>query len=102
MIGFARLVTDYTTFAYLTDVFVVREHQRRGLAKWMVRGVKEIVTEWPLLRGLLLMTDNETTAEMYKRELGAVDFDKGPSAGLILLELEGNSCKQVPEGHLMV
>lgn len=31
-VGFARLVTDYATFAYLTDVYVLEEHRRRGLA----------------------------------------------------------------------
>jgi GNAT superfamily N-acetyltransferase len=35
-VGFARVVTDRATFAYLADVFVVEDHRRRGLAAWLV------------------------------------------------------------------
>ncbi|MDB5095726.1 MAG: family acetyltransferase [Cyanobacteria bacterium RYN_339] len=34
-IGFARLVTDMASFAYLADVFVLPEFRGRGLARWM-------------------------------------------------------------------
>lgn len=32
--GFARLVTDYTVFAYLRDVFTLPQHRGKGLAGW--------------------------------------------------------------------
>ncbi|KAG5956259.1 hypothetical protein E4U57_002743 [Claviceps arundinis] len=99
MIGLARIVTDYVTFAYLTDVFIARDFQRRGLASWMMRAVKEIVDEWPNLRGLMLMAQDQAAAQMYQRTLGAVDFDKGPSAGLVMLEMGGRGQKNVPEDH---
>ncbi len=35
-VGFARVVTDFATFAWLADVFVVSEHRGRGLAKWLM------------------------------------------------------------------
>ncbi|WP_157216531.1 GNAT family N-acetyltransferase [Flavisphingomonas formosensis] len=35
-VGFARLITDRTTFAYLADVFVLEEEQGRGLARAML------------------------------------------------------------------
>ena len=35
-VGFARVVTDRTTFAYLCDVYVLDEHRGRGLATWMI------------------------------------------------------------------
>jgi GNAT superfamily N-acetyltransferase len=38
-VGFARVVTDGATFAYLMDVFVLEEHRGRGLAKWLLRTV---------------------------------------------------------------
>jgi len=98
-VGFARLVTDYVSFAYLTDVFVLREYQRRGLASWMMRCVKEMVDEWPDLRGLMLMTHDDKAARMYEATLGAVDFDKGPSAGLTMLEMAGQAEKGVPKDH---
>jgi nitroimidazol reductase NimA-like FMN-containing flavoprotein (pyridoxamine 5'-phosphate oxidase superfamily)/GNAT superfamily N-acetyltransferase len=44
-VGFARLVTDRATFAYLCDVFVLEPHRGRGIARWMVehlRGLPEL------------------------------------------------------------
>lgn len=35
-IGFARVVTDFSTFAYLGDVFVKSGHQGMGLGKWLM------------------------------------------------------------------
>ncbi len=32
-VGFARIVTDYATFAWVADVFVLPEHRGRGLSK---------------------------------------------------------------------
>ena len=46
--GFARVVTDRATFAYLADVFVVDEHRGRGLGVWLV----ERVLAHPDLQGL--------------------------------------------------
>jgi GNAT superfamily N-acetyltransferase len=36
-IGFARVVTDRATFAYLADVFVLEEFRGAGLGKWLVQ-----------------------------------------------------------------
>jgi GNAT superfamily N-acetyltransferase len=47
-VGFARVVTDYATFAYLADVFVVEAHRGRGLAKWLV----DVIASHPDLQGL--------------------------------------------------
>ncbi len=35
--GFARVITDRATFAYLADVFVLPEYRGRGLSKWMMQ-----------------------------------------------------------------
>jgi GNAT superfamily N-acetyltransferase len=35
-IGFARVITDKATFAYLGDVFIQKEFRGRGLSKWMM------------------------------------------------------------------
>ena len=54
-IGFARLVTDKATFAYLADVFVLEEHRGKGLSKWLI----EVIQSHPELQGLrrwMLMT----------------------------------------------
>ncbi len=42
------MVTDYATFAYLADVFVLRGHRGRGIGKWMM----EITLSQPELQGL--------------------------------------------------
>ena len=47
-IGFARLVTDYATFAWLADVFVLPEFQGQGLGKWLI----ETITAHPRVQGL--------------------------------------------------
>ena len=36
LVGFARVVTDYATFAYVGDVFVLEEHRGKGLSKWLM------------------------------------------------------------------
>ena len=38
-VGFARVISDYATFAYLADVFVLEAYQGRGLGKWLVKTV---------------------------------------------------------------
>src|SRR5512138_43190 len=47
-IGFARVVTDYSTFAWLADVFVLPEHRGQGLGKWLI----EVITSHAELQGL--------------------------------------------------
>lgn len=47
-VGFARLITDSATFAYLADVYILEEHRSKGLSKQMM---KQIV-EHPQLQGL--------------------------------------------------
>src|SRR5918997_3746569 len=46
--GFARVITDSATFAYLADVFVLPEHRGRGLGVWLV----ETILEHPGFAGL--------------------------------------------------
>ena len=46
--GFARVVTDRATFAYLADLFVLEPHRGRGLGVWLCA----TVLEHPWLQGL--------------------------------------------------
>ena len=46
-IGFARVVTDYATFAWLADVFVLEEFRGQGLGKWLI----EVILAHPQLQG---------------------------------------------------
>lgn len=47
-IGFARLITDYTTYAYLADVFILPSHRGLGLSKWLMA----FITTNPEVQGL--------------------------------------------------
>jgi GNAT superfamily N-acetyltransferase len=47
-IGFARVVSDFATFAYIGDVYVLEEYRGRGLSKWLMR----TIVEHPQLQGL--------------------------------------------------
>jgi GNAT superfamily N-acetyltransferase len=47
-IGFARVITDRATFAYLADVFVLEAHRGKGLSKWLM----ECIQSHPDLQGL--------------------------------------------------
>ncbi|QHS57138.1 GNAT family N-acetyltransferase [Mucilaginibacter sp. 14171R-50] len=38
-VGFARVITDMATFAYLCDVFVLPDYQGNGLSKWMMQTI---------------------------------------------------------------
>ena len=47
-IGFARVVSDCATFAYVGDVFILSEYRGRGLSKWLM----QTIVEYPELQGL--------------------------------------------------
>lgn len=38
-IGFARVITDNSTFAYLADVFILPSYQKMGLGKWLIETI---------------------------------------------------------------
>ncbi|KAL2364709.1 hypothetical protein RJZ56_002373 [Blastomyces dermatitidis] len=71
-IGFARLITDNITFAYLTDVYILPEYQGTGLGSWLL----ECVNAWVDGRGeyfrrLMMVTVGERAERYYQRVMGA-------------------------------
>ncbi len=63
-IGLARVISDYTTFAYLCDVYVLPERQGQGLGKWLM----ECVMSHPSLQGLRrLMLATSDAHGLYRR-----------------------------------
>ena len=47
-IGFARVISDEASFAYLADVFIDEGFRGRGLSKWLM----EVIMNYPGLQGL--------------------------------------------------
>jgi N-acetylglutamate synthase-like GNAT family acetyltransferase len=56
-VGFARVVTDKSTFALLADLFILRAHRGKGLSKWLMRCVVGHEDLQGLRRLLLLTSD---------------------------------------------
>ena len=59
-IGLARVITDYVTYAYLCDVFIVEERRRQGLGSWLIRCVLEHPNLKHLKRVALITHDAQT------------------------------------------
>jgi GNAT superfamily N-acetyltransferase len=63
-IGFARMITDKATFAYLADVFIIEEYRGLGLSKWLM----EVIMSYPGLQGLRrMMLATRDAHELYKK-----------------------------------
>ena len=64
-VGFARIVTDYATFAWVADVFILPEHRGVGLSKWLM----EVIIAHPQLQGfrrwVLSTKDAQTLYERF-------------------------------------
>jgi len=88
-IGMARLITDYTTCAYLTDVFVAREHRGKKLAQWLVECCREVLDGFAVSTGgsfrrTLLLSGNEAFGvPFYGKLLGAEVHDQ--KSGVIIM-----------------
>jgi GNAT superfamily N-acetyltransferase len=74
-IGMARMVTDYTTLAYLTDVYLDPEQRNKGLGKWIIRCCREVVLEMKNLRFMVLLTGSEQARNLYRKEFGMAVMD---------------------------
>ena len=64
-IGFWRIISDYSTIAYLGDVFIEEEYRGQGLSKWLM----DVIVAHPELQGLrrwiLLTADAHKLYEKY-------------------------------------
>ncbi len=69
-VGFARLVTDRATFAYLADVYVLEPHRGRGLS----RALMELVMSHPEVQGLRRWLLATRDAHGLYRKFGFVDL----------------------------
>ena len=64
-IGFARVISDYATFAYLADVFISEEYRGRDLGKWLVKCILGYPELQGLRRWMLLTSDAHGLYERY-------------------------------------
>jgi len=63
-IGFARVISDYATYAYLNDVYILAPHRGQGLVSWLI----ECVLAHPDLQGLRrFMLTTKDAQEFYGR-----------------------------------
>jgi GNAT superfamily N-acetyltransferase len=65
-VGYARLITDYATFAYMADVFVIEEYRGKGLGRWLV----ECMLSYPGVDGYRRLLLATTTADWLYEKLG--------------------------------
>jgi GNAT superfamily N-acetyltransferase len=56
-IGFARVISDFATFGYLCDVYVVGSYQGQGLGRWLLESIMSHPGLQPLRRWLLATRD---------------------------------------------
>lgn len=83
-IGFARVATDYATFAWLADVFILEEYRGRGLSKWLmeiIMNYSEVqnIRRWFLATkdahglykkfGFTALNEPEKFMEMFRKDL---------------------------------
>ncbi len=78
-VGFARVVTDRATFAWLCDLFIVEAHRGQGLGKWLVACILAH-PDLQTLRGFLLATRD--AHELYRRYGG---FEALPASDRLMV-----------------
>ena len=83
-IGFARVVTDFARFAWLSDVYVLAEHRGKGLGHFLIAGVMA----HPQLQGLRRWMLSTRDAHAIYREFGF-----GPVDSAVIMQLVD------PEAH---
>ena len=71
-VGFARMMTDKATFAYLADVFILPEHRKQGLSKKLM---SEIIAH-PDLQGLRKILLATADAHGLYRQFGFKELEK--------------------------
>ena len=74
LVGFCRVISDLTVFAYLSDVFVLKDHRGKGLGKWLIRSI----CEHPDLRDLKNVCLITRTPQFYE----PLSFDALPPTDL--------------------
>ncbi len=64
-IGVARVVSDYSIFAYLCDVFIQEDYRAHGLGKWLIQTIMEHPDLKDMRRWVLVTNDAHRLYEQY-------------------------------------
>lgn len=93
-IGLARCLTDYVTFAYLTDVYVLEEYRGLGLGKWLMECINECINSgaFPALRRVLLIAGMGKPEKFYRDTMG-LERLRLEIGGKCFLSRKGPACK---------
>lgn len=86
-VGFARVVSDLTTFGYLADVFILSDHRGKGLGKWLL----DTIINHPELSEVRRLALFTATPKFY-REFGFTVFLHTPQTTFLTRTL-------APGGH---
>ncbi|KIL86120.1 hypothetical protein FAVG1_10516 [Fusarium avenaceum] len=89
-VGLVRVITDGVTFGYLTDVYILPEHQKGGRGRWMLEVLNEVLQSWPHLRRVMLLTTDKM--HLFGKNLGMKDyreFDGMKGVSIAMLEGPG-------------
>lgn len=70
-IGFARIVSDLTTFGYIADVFILNSYRGKGIGKWLI----QTIVNHPEIKALKRITLFTNTPDFYKDSMFKV-FDQ--------------------------
>lgn len=84
ILGFSRVTTDYVAFAYLLDVFILEEHQGKGLGKMLVKHV----IEHPELQVKFWLLGTINAHRLYK----TLGFSELTDPERFMVLRDGNSC----------
>ncbi|KAJ5390349.1 uncharacterized protein N7496_001417 [Penicillium cataractarum] len=84
-IGLARMVTDGTTYGYLSDVYVLPEYQGHGLGRWLMNCISEVFSteNMPYLRRIMLLTGDKRMQDWYTKIFGmeVIAHERRPDIG---------------------
>ena len=64
-VGMARVVSDYSIFAYLCDVFIHEDYRAHGLGKWLIQTIMEHPDLKEMRRWLLVTSDAHGLYKQY-------------------------------------
>jgi len=81
LVGLIRTVGDLNTIIYIQDIVVLKEYQRQGIGKHLI---KIIVDKYADVRQICLMTDNSDKTRKFYESLGLISYDKVQTIGYMV------------------